>query len=78
MPEAQLYGLTGLAYMRLADHRTATAYLQSAISGMSAYPRERTAWQIRLAQNLVQGGAIADGSQKDGQYVRDSIEAESE
>jgi len=61
LSEAQISGLTGLAFMRIADHRTATAYLQSAISGTTAYPRERTAWQIRQAQNLVQADAIADG-----------------
>ncbi|MEU6827046.1 hypothetical protein ABZ894_00180 [Nocardia beijingensis] len=61
MPEAQLRGLTGLAFMRLADHRTAATDLQSAIDGTAAYPRERTAWQIRLAQNMVQAEAIAEG-----------------
>lgn len=61
LPEAQLSGLTGLAFMRLGDHGEAATYLRSAIDGTAAYPRERTAWQIRLAQNCVQGGEIADG-----------------
>ncbi|MFC9660244.1 hypothetical protein ACFVJ5_08405 [Nocardia sp. NPDC127606] len=61
LPEAQLSGLTGLAFMRLGDHAEATTYLRSAIVGTAAYPRERTAWQIRLAQNCVQAGEIADG-----------------
>uniref|UniRef100_UPI001C24E97C hypothetical protein n=1 Tax=Nocardia noduli TaxID=2815722 RepID=UPI001C24E97C len=30
-------------------------------NGTAAYPREQIAWQIRLAQNHVQAGAIADG-----------------
>ncbi|MBH0779943.1 helix-turn-helix domain-containing protein [Nocardia bovistercoris] len=61
LPEAQLSGLTGLAFMRLGDHSEAATYLQSAIDGTAAYPREQIAWQIRLAQNFVQAGAIADG-----------------
>ncbi|MFF2554592.1 helix-turn-helix domain-containing protein [Nocardia sp. NPDC058058] len=58
---AQLSGLTGLAFMRIGDHAEATNYLELAISGTSAYPRERTAWQIRLAQNNVRAGKVADG-----------------
>lgn len=61
LPEAQLSGLTGLAFMRSGDHDEAATYLQSAIDGTAAYPREQIAWQIRLAQNYVQAGAIADG-----------------
>jgi hypothetical protein len=61
LPEAQLSGLTGLAFMRLGDYRTATTYLHAAINGTAPYPRERTAWQIRLGQNLIQAGVIADG-----------------
>ncbi|MFF0493924.1 helix-turn-helix domain-containing protein [Nocardia sp. NPDC004068] len=61
LPEAQLSGLTGLAFMRLGDHQQATTYLRSAIDGTAIYPREQTAWQIRLAQNYVQAGNIADG-----------------
>ncbi|MGY2024706.1 helix-turn-helix domain-containing protein [Nocardia gipuzkoensis] len=59
--EAQISGLTGLAFMRLGDHQTATTYLRSAINGTAAYPRERTAWQIRLAENMVQAQVIGDG-----------------
>lgn len=61
LPEAQLSGLTGLAFMRLGDHSEAATYLRSAIDGTAAYPREQTAWQVRLAENYVQAGAIADG-----------------
>ncbi|MEC3917702.1 helix-turn-helix domain-containing protein [Nocardia sp. CDC160] len=58
---AQLSGLTGLAFMRIGDYAEAANYLKSAIKGTSAYPRERTAWQIRLAQNYVRAGDVADG-----------------
>ncbi|MFB8276950.1 helix-turn-helix domain-containing protein [Nocardia colli] len=61
LSEAQLSGLTGLAFMRLGEHHEAANYLRAAIDGTAMYPRERSAWQIRLAQNLVQAGAIADG-----------------
>ncbi|MBB5918152.1 transcriptional regulator with XRE-family HTH domain [Nocardia transvalensis] len=61
LPEAQLSGLTGLAFMRLGDHDKATTHLRTAVEGTPMYPRERTAWQIRLAQNHIRAGAIADG-----------------
>ncbi len=61
LSEAQLSGLTGLAFMRLGDHSEAATYLRSAIDGTAAYPREQTSWQVRLAENYVQAGAIADG-----------------
>ncbi|MGV9925492.1 helix-turn-helix domain-containing protein [Nocardia rhamnosiphila] len=61
LPEAQLSGLTGLVFMRIGSHREATTYLRAAIEGSAAYPRETIAWQIRLAQNHVQSGSIADG-----------------
>ncbi|NKY29555.1 helix-turn-helix domain-containing protein [Nocardia gamkensis] len=61
LSEAQLSGLTGLAFMRLSDHKAAGAYLRSAINGTTAYPRERAAWQIRLSQNLIRAGLLADG-----------------
>ncbi|WP_174185343.1 helix-turn-helix domain-containing protein [Nocardia barduliensis] len=61
LPEAQISGLTGLAFMHLGDYQTATTYLRSAINGTAAYPRERTAWQIRLAQNMIQAEVIDDG-----------------
>ncbi|MGK8487844.1 helix-turn-helix domain-containing protein [Nocardia asiatica] len=60
LPAAQISGLTGLAFMRLGDHETATTYLRSAINGTAAYPRERTAWQIRLAENMIQAEVIDD------------------
>ncbi|WP_433575608.1 helix-turn-helix domain-containing protein [Nocardia brasiliensis] len=61
LSEAQLSGLTGLTFMRLGDHRESVSYLRAAIDGTAMYPRERTAWQIRLAQNFIKAGAIADG-----------------
>ncbi|MEV0538212.1 hypothetical protein [Nocardia salmonicida] len=61
LPEAQLSGLTGLAFMRVGDYSEAATYLRSAIDGTAAYPRERAAWQARLAQNRVRAGEIADG-----------------
>ncbi|MFD4460106.1 hypothetical protein [Nocardia sp. NPDC058480] len=61
LSEAQLGGLTGLAFMRVSDHDQAARHLRSAIDGSSAYPRERTAWQIRLAQNSVRNEDFADG-----------------
>lgn len=61
LPEAQLSGLTGLAFMRLGNHQPATAYLQAAIDGTAVYPRERTAWQIRLAQNFIRASDVAEG-----------------
>lgn len=61
LPEAQISGLTGLAFMRLGDYQEAATYLRAAIDGTAAYPRERIAWQIRLAQNFIQAGKLADG-----------------
>lgn len=59
--EAQLSGLIGLAFTRLGNYNEAATYFRSAIDGTAIYPRERTAWQIRLAQNYVRAGVIADG-----------------
>lgn len=61
LSEAQISGLTGLAFMRVGDHREAATHLRSAIDGTAAYPRERTAWHIRLAQSRVNAGEIAEG-----------------
>ncbi|MFE3002909.1 helix-turn-helix domain-containing protein [Nocardia sp. NPDC059246] len=61
LSEAQLSGLTGLAFMRIGDYAEAANYLTLAIKGTSLYPRERTAWQIRLAQNYVRAGDVAGG-----------------
>lgn len=61
LSNAQLSGLTGLAFMRIGDHTEAANYLNLAIRGTSAYLRERTAWQIRLAQNHIRAGEVAAG-----------------
>ncbi|MEV0707383.1 helix-turn-helix domain-containing protein [Nocardia aurea] len=61
LPDAQLSGLIGLAFMRLGEHQTATSYFQAAVDGTAAYPRERIAWKIRMAQNFVRAREIADG-----------------
>lgn len=61
LPEAQLSGLTGLAFLRRGDCQEAATYLRAAIAGTAQYPRERAAWQIRLAQSYLKAGALADG-----------------
>ncbi len=58
---AQLSGLTGLGFMRIGDYAEAARYLKSAIKGATAYPRERTAWRIRMAQNYIRAGDVAEG-----------------
>ncbi|MET9289430.1 helix-turn-helix transcriptional regulator [Nocardia beijingensis] len=60
-PPAELHGITGLAYMQIGDHRTATRHLQSAIDTSASWPRERAEWRIRLAENLIKAGEIAEG-----------------
>ncbi|WP_195105529.1 helix-turn-helix domain-containing protein [Nocardia blacklockiae] len=61
LSNAHLSGLTGLCFMRLEDFDEAAIHLRSAIEGMPLYPRERVAWQIRLAQNHIRETAVADG-----------------
>ncbi|MEV4238947.1 helix-turn-helix transcriptional regulator [Nocardia sp. NPDC049737] len=63
LPPAALAGMTGWSYMRIGDHRTATAYLQEAVDGTTSWPRENVGWRIKLAENHIQGGEIADGCQ---------------
>ncbi|WP_433724592.1 helix-turn-helix domain-containing protein [Nocardia sp. CA-129566] len=63
LPPAALAGMTGWSYMRIGDHRTATAYLQEAVDGTMSWPRENVGWRIKLAENQIQGGGIADGCQ---------------
>lgn len=60
MSEAELSGITGIAQMSFGDHRSATTSLRAAIEGSSAWPRERAAWQLSLAENLVGAGDIAE------------------
>lgn len=59
LPEAEFVGGVGWAQMCISDHAAATAHLQAAIEKSSAWPRERAAWQIHLAQNFVNAGDIA-------------------
>ncbi|MBF6169553.1 helix-turn-helix transcriptional regulator [Streptomyces gardneri] len=61
LPPAALTGMTGWAYMRIGDHRTATAYLQTAVDGTNAWPRENIGWRIKLAENFIQAGKISEG-----------------
>ncbi|WP_280473599.1 helix-turn-helix domain-containing protein [Nocardia asiatica] len=60
-PPAELHGITGLAYMQIGDHQTATKHLQAAIDTSASWPRERAEWRIRLAENLIKAGEIAEG-----------------
>lgn len=60
LPEAELQGLTGLAYMNSGDHKTATAHLQAAIDSSVPWPRELTGWRVYLAENLVKAGQVAE------------------
>ncbi|WP_327114385.1 helix-turn-helix domain-containing protein [Nocardia sp. NBC_01730] len=59
LPEAELSGITGKAQMWLGEHDAATGHFQAAIDSSSAWPRERAAWQLNLARNLVNAGDIA-------------------
>ncbi|WP_169542000.1 helix-turn-helix domain-containing protein [Nocardia jiangxiensis] len=63
LPPAALAGMTGWSYMRIGDHHTAAVYLQEAIDGTASWPRENAGWRIKLAENHIQGGDIADGCQ---------------
>ncbi|MFF0491104.1 helix-turn-helix domain-containing protein [Nocardia sp. NPDC004068] len=63
LPPAALAGMTGWAHMRIGDHKTATAYLQEAIDGTAWWPRENIGWRIKLAENHIQAGELADGCQ---------------
>ncbi|MBH0779396.1 helix-turn-helix transcriptional regulator [Nocardia sp. NEAU-351] len=64
MPEAALSGMTGWAYMQLGDHQKATPHLQAAVDGTVAWPRENAGWRIKMAENYIQGGDIAEGCQR--------------
>ncbi|WP_036567784.1 helix-turn-helix domain-containing protein [Nocardia sp. BMG51109] len=61
LPETTLNGLIGLAFKRLGDHEEAAAHLQAAIDGTTAYPRQRTGWQLGLAENWIEAGDVAEG-----------------
>lgn len=59
LPEAEMSGVSGKAYMRLGDHATATTHLRDAIERSAAWPRERASWQLHLAHNLIQDGDVS-------------------
>lgn len=61
LPSAALTGMTGWAYMRIGDHHTATTYFEAAIEGTNAWPRENIGWRVKLAENFIQSGEIAEG-----------------
>ncbi|MBF6172102.1 helix-turn-helix domain-containing protein [Nocardia blacklockiae] len=63
LPPSALAGMTGWSYMRIGDHRTATAYLQEAVDGTASWPRENVGWRIKLAENNIQAGDISAGCQ---------------
>ncbi|MGV9678122.1 helix-turn-helix domain-containing protein [Nocardia sp. NPDC003482] len=63
LPPAALAGMTGWSYMRIGDHRTATGYLQEAVEGTTHWPRENIGWRIKLAENHIQAGELAEGCQ---------------
>ncbi|WP_280502969.1 helix-turn-helix domain-containing protein, partial [Nocardia farcinica] len=63
LPEAALAGVTGWAYMRIGNHRKAKEHLQAAVVGTVAWPRENAGWRIKLAENHILGGEIAEGCQ---------------
>ncbi|WP_040865793.1 helix-turn-helix domain-containing protein [Nocardia exalbida] len=59
LPQAELNFITGKAQMWVGEHEAATTYMQAAIDGSSAWPRERAAWQLSLARNFVNAGDVA-------------------
>ncbi|WP_249645122.1 helix-turn-helix domain-containing protein [Nocardia sputi] len=59
LPEAEFVGGIGWAQMRLGEHSQATSNLQAAVESSSAWPRERAAWQIHLAENFTTSGDVA-------------------
>jgi hypothetical protein len=59
LSEAELNGITGKAQMWMGEHTAAATHLQAAIDSSSAWPRERAAWQLNLARNLVDAGDIS-------------------
>ncbi|MBF6074958.1 helix-turn-helix transcriptional regulator [Nocardia beijingensis] len=59
LPEAEFVGGIGWAQMRLGEHSQATSNLQAAIESSSAWPRERAAWQVHLAENFTTSGDVA-------------------
>ncbi|MEU4345167.1 helix-turn-helix transcriptional regulator [Nocardia sp. NPDC023852] len=61
LTEAEFVGGIGWAQLQLGEHTAATIHLQTAIDSSSAWPRERAAFQICLAHNLVNAGDIARG-----------------
>ncbi|WP_280312413.1 helix-turn-helix domain-containing protein [Nocardia abscessus] len=58
LPDAELNFITGKAQMWVGEHTAATMHMQAAIDGSSAWPRERAAWQLNLAQNLIKAGDV--------------------
>ncbi|MEU1548800.1 helix-turn-helix transcriptional regulator [Nocardia sp. NPDC005745] len=58
LSEAELNGITGKAQMWLGEHTAAATHLQAAIDSSSAWPRERAAWQLNLARNLLDAGDV--------------------
>ncbi|MGW4370125.1 helix-turn-helix domain-containing protein [Nocardia takedensis] len=62
LPEAQMSGVTGKAYMRLGQYETAATYLQDAIDSSAAWPRERASWLLHLAHNFAQAGEVGQAS----------------
>jgi hypothetical protein len=54
LPEAEMNGLSGIAYMFSSQYPQAEELLQAAIGASAEWPRERTAWQLYLAHTYIE------------------------
>ena len=61
LPEPEVNSLTGISYMGAGNYQQAAFYLQAAVDGAAAWPRERSIWQLELAHSYIKAGEIADG-----------------
>ncbi|WP_327100306.1 helix-turn-helix domain-containing protein [Nocardia vinacea] len=56
LPEAEMNGLSGIAYMFAGQYPQAEEALQAAIDASAEWPRERTGWQLYLAHTFIEAG----------------------
>ncbi len=61
LPEAEMNGITGKAHMSIGDYPTATTHLRAAMDGFATWPRQHSLIKVRLAENLIRAGDIAEG-----------------
>ncbi|WP_433194012.1 helix-turn-helix domain-containing protein [Nocardia sp. CA-107356] len=61
LPEPEFNALTGISYMEAGNYQQAQTYLQAAIDGAAAWPRERGAWHLYLGHSYIKGGDVAQG-----------------